>query len=110
MENLELLVRELVKLPNENECVEFKHKNFDPEMIGQDISALANSAAYKGKDKAYMVWGIHNETHDILGTKYNQYSKLQENQEIGLGLELFFPKMQIMTFMKQRLMEKRLLF
>lgn len=56
MENLELLVRELVKLPNENECVEFKYKNFYPEMIGQDICALANSAAYKGKDKAYMVW------------------------------------------------------
>ena len=92
MENLELLVRELIKLPNENECVEFKHKNFDPEMIGQDISALANSAAYKGKDKAYMVWGIHNETHDILGTKYNQYSKLQGNQEIGTWLRTLLSK------------------
>lgn len=92
MENLELLVRELIKLPNENECVEFKHKNIEPEMIGQDISALANSAAYKGKDKAYMVWGIHNETHDILGTKYNQYSKLQGNQEIGTWLRTLLSK------------------
>ena len=31
MENLELLVKELVKQPTETECIEFKHNNFDPE-------------------------------------------------------------------------------
>ena len=45
MENLELLVNELRKLPNEVQWLEFKHNNYDPYMIGQDISALANSAA-----------------------------------------------------------------
>lgn len=29
MQNLDLLVKELVKLPNENECVEFKNKSFN---------------------------------------------------------------------------------
>ena len=53
MQNLSLLINELISLPNETEWLEFKHNNFDPEMIGEDISALANSAAYKGKDKAY---------------------------------------------------------
>lgn len=51
-------------------------------MIGESISALANSAAYYDKDKAYMVWGINNENHEIVGTKYNQFSKLKGNQEI----------------------------
>ena len=86
MQNLTLLIKELISLPNETEWLEFKHNNFDPDMIGEDISALSNSAAYKGKDKAYMVWGIHNETHAVLGTKYNQYSKLKGNQEIGTWL------------------------
>ena len=45
MENLVLLVNELRKLPNETQWVEFKHNNYDPHMIGKDISALANSAA-----------------------------------------------------------------
>lgn len=45
MENLDRLVNELRKLPNETQWVEFKHNNYDPAMIGADISALANSAA-----------------------------------------------------------------
>ena len=52
MENLDLLVKQLITLPNETDWLEFKHNNFDPEMIGKDISALANSATYRGKDKA----------------------------------------------------------
>lgn len=86
METLSLLVKELVQLPNETECVEFKHNNYDPEMIGADISALANSAAYRGKNQAYMVWGINDETHAIVGTNYNRFSKLCKNQEIDSWL------------------------
>ena len=43
MENLLLLIEELRQLPNETQWVEFKHDNYKPEMIGEDISALANS-------------------------------------------------------------------
>ena len=56
-------------------------------MIGSDISALANSAAYRGKDKAYMIWGVNNETHEILGTDYNRFSKIINNQEIESWLK-----------------------
>ena len=92
MENLELLVKELVKQPTETEYIEFKHKNFDPEMIGADISALANSAAYRGNNQAYMIWGVHNETHEILGTDYNRFSKLAKNQEIESWLKNLLSK------------------
>ena len=87
MQNLNLLIKELTALPTETEWLEFKHNNFDPTMIGSDISALANSAAYRGKDKAYMIWGVHNETHEILGTDYNRFSKLVNNQEIESWLK-----------------------
>lgn len=87
MQNLELLIKELIKLPNETETVGFKHNNFDPEMIGSDISALANSAANRGKNQSYMVWGVNNETHDIVGTNYNRFSKLAKNQEIDSWLK-----------------------
>ena len=87
MQNLNLLIKELISLPTETEWLEFKHNNFDPAMIGADISALANSAAYRGKDKAYMIWGINNETHEILGTNYNRFSKLINNQEIESWLK-----------------------
>lgn len=55
MENLDRLVNELCKLPNEIHWVEFKHNNYNPAMIGQDISALANSAALYDKSCAYML-------------------------------------------------------
>ena len=40
---LQYLADELIKLPKENEWVEFKTNNKDPKMIGEDISALSNS-------------------------------------------------------------------
>ena len=42
--NIDLLVKELCKLPKEVGWVEFKHNNCEPTMVGEDISALANSA------------------------------------------------------------------
>lgn len=82
MENLDRLVNELCKLPNELQWVEFKHNDYDPKMIGQDISALANSAALYEKNCAYMLWGIDDATHEIVGTKYNLQSLKKGNQEL----------------------------
>ncbi|WP_432965474.1 AlbA family DNA-binding domain-containing protein [Treponema sp. OMZ 840] len=87
MQNLNLLIKELISLPTETEWLELKHNNFDPQMIGSDISALANSAAYRGKNKAYMIWGINNENHDIVGTNYNRFSKRVHGQEIESWLK-----------------------
>ena len=49
------LIKELLKQPNETEWLEFKHNNFDKEMIGEYISALSNSAALHSKTNAY-IW------------------------------------------------------
>lgn len=82
MENLDRLVNELRKLPSELQWVEFKHNNYDPKMIGQDISALANSAVMYEKDRAYMLWGIDDTTHEIVGTDYDLQSLKKGNQEL----------------------------
>lgn len=68
MKNLERLLQELCKFPKETEWIEFKHNNYKPDMIGEDISALANSAALKDKDWAYMVWGVDDDSHEVIGT------------------------------------------
>ncbi len=82
MENLDRLVYELCKLSDETPWIEFKHNNYNPEMIGQDISALANSAALHEKSCAYMLWGIHDRTHEIIGTDYNLQTLKKGNQEL----------------------------
>lgn len=108
MQNLNLLIKELISLPTETEWLEFKHNNFDPAMIGADISALANSAAYRGKDKAYMIWGINNETHEILGTNYNRFSKLINNQEIESWIKNTVSKNADFDFFDTEIDDKKL--
>ena len=92
MENLERLVRELQKLPTETPWVEFKHDNYDPYMIGKDISALANSAALHEKSCAYMLWGIDDQTHEIVGTQYNLQTLKKGNQELENWLRSLLSK------------------
>lgn len=82
MENLQKLIEELVKYPNETQWIEFKHDNYDPAMIGRDISALANSAALYEKNCAYMLWGIDDTTHSIVGTEYDLQNLKKGNQEL----------------------------
>lgn len=51
-------------------------------MIGRDISALANSAAIHERGCAYMLWGIDDTTHEIVGTDYNLQTLKKGNQEL----------------------------
>lgn len=82
MENLVSLINELCKYPDELPWLEFKTDNYDPEMIGKDISALANGAALEEKAHAYFLWGISNDTHEIVGTKYNLQNLKKGNEEL----------------------------
>lgn len=76
------LVRELVKLPREVEWVEFKQNNDDPQQLGEYISALANAAALAGKTKAYLLWGVRDDDHDIVGTNVDPKSRKKGNEEL----------------------------
>jgi len=79
---IEGLVSELTKLPKETEWVEFKENNDNPQEIGQYISALSNSAALLGKAHAYLVWGISDENHAIVGTTVSPSTKKIGNEEL----------------------------
>lgn len=65
------LIEELRKLPAEAEWAEFKTSYEDTEGIGEYISALSNSAALLGKTKAYLLWGVHDTTHEVIGTSFH---------------------------------------
>ena len=69
------LIAKLTKLRNmtsENEVVEFKEaKNDYPfEKIGKYFSALSNEANLKAVNNAWLVFGIHDKTHQIVGSNY----------------------------------------
>lgn len=77
MDNPSLLeiLENLRSLPREAATVEFKRNWQNPGDMGEYISALANSAALAGHDRAWMVWGIDNDTHDVVGTRFDPFSE-----------------------------------
>lgn len=80
------LIDELRALPAEAAWVEFKGNNADPEMIGKRCSALSNAARIEGKDTAYMVWGIEDGSHAVIGTDFNPDMRKVGNQGLPIWL------------------------
>ncbi|MDC0721635.1 ATP-binding protein [Nannocystis bainbridge] len=79
---LQGLVRELCKLPGETPWVEFKVDNAEPQEIGEYISALANGAALASKTRGYLVWGIKDDDHAIVGTQFDPNKARKGNEAL----------------------------
>lgn len=87
------LLNELRKLPRETEWVEFKYNNAEPDEIGEYLSALANAAALTGKIHAYLVWGVDDGSHEIVGTTFDPVRAKVGNEELESWLlRLLNPK------------------
>ena len=76
------LIERLRQLPEETEWLEYKVNNYEPELIGEYISALSNSATIWNKEKAYLLWGINDATHEIEGTAFSPRKAKKGNEEI----------------------------
>ncbi len=72
MTNIELqnITSKLISLTTENEWLEFKHNNYSPEEIGKRISALANGACLKKQRFGYLIFGVEDSNHTIVGTNF----------------------------------------
>jgi predicted HTH transcriptional regulator len=87
------LLRELCKLPQETEWLEFKENMVEAQEIGEYISALANSATLAGKANAYLIWGVSDVDHLIVGTKFSPQRMKLGNEELeNWLLRLLTPK------------------
>lgn len=81
------LIYSLIGYPDETEWIEFKGSNAEPMRIGQDISALANAAAFHGREYGYKVWGVEDGTHRLIGTEFDPYhAKAKGNQDLLIWL------------------------
>ena len=76
------LVDVLVTRPKETEWIEFKHNFHSKEEIGERISALANSAYLCNMPFGYIVYGVDDNTHNIIGTDLYAKQKLVGNEEL----------------------------
>jgi ATP-dependent DNA helicase RecG len=80
------LIDELRSRPTETPWLEFKSNQNDQDQIGKLVSALSNSARLEGKETAFLVWGIEDESHDVIGTTFDPFSKKVGNQVFELWL------------------------
>ena len=71
-EKLTSILDSLLSLPAETEVVEFKRaeRNLDDRDLGQYFSALSNEANLKEKDCAWLIFGIENKSHEVVGSQY----------------------------------------
>ena len=76
------LVDALLIRSRETEWLEFKHNFHSKEEIGERISALSNSAYLSNMSFAYMVFGVDDATHEVIGTDLYGKRKMVGNEEL----------------------------
>lgn len=88
MNALELtsLLDRLVAQPKESEWLEFKHNFHSKDEIGERISALSNSAALLNLPYGYLIYGVEDGSHEILGTSFKCRKHKVGNEELELWL------------------------
>lgn len=90
--SLKSLLDRLRRESVESEWLEFKANNFEPQLLGEYLSALANSACVHGKPRGYLVFGVENKSHAIVGTTFQPAKEKGKGNEdlllwLGKGLQ-----------------------
>ena len=77
------LIDRLRALPTETEWFELKRNRYEPQQLGEYLSALANAACLAGQPRGYLVFGIDDATHEVVGTNFDPYAtKAKGNQDL----------------------------
>ena len=93
-QDLHGLLDELRTHSTESTWVEFKVNNSNPQLIGEYLSALSNAAVLAGRSRAYLVWGIEDKTHNVVGTTFRPREKKKGNEDLTTWLlRLLDPKL-----------------
>lgn len=71
MIDIRSIIYDCISYSEEQEWFEFKENWFEKDELGGYISSMSNSAAILDRQYAYLIWGINDKTHKIVGTKFN---------------------------------------
>ena len=76
------LVENLRKFPKETDWLEFKCNYYEPHLIGEYISALSNAATLNNVPYGYLIYGIDDDSHEIVGTNIALKDKKKCNEDL----------------------------
>ena len=66
----------------ETDWLEFKSNHVSNQDIGEYISALSNGAALWGRPYAYLIFGVDDKTHEVVGTTFDYRKQKQGNEDL----------------------------
>jgi ATP-dependent DNA helicase RecG len=81
-----ILAEEFARGGTELPCVEFKVNNWQPDNIGTLISAISNVARLLDEPCGYVIWGVDDERHEIVGTTFRPVAEKANGQPLELWL------------------------
>jgi predicted HTH transcriptional regulator len=76
------LLANLCKLPQETEWLEFKENQYQEDEVGRYISALANSAMLANQECGYLVYGVRDVDHAVVGSTVRLRQKKVGNEPL----------------------------
>lgn len=80
------LIGDLLGLPAETSWVEFKENNTNPQLIGKLISALSNAARVADQPFGYVLWGVRDGDHAVVGTVFESTGQIHQEQPLEFWL------------------------
>ena len=80
------MINRLLQSSGKTPFVDFKVNFASPTEIGKCASAIANSAALSNQSCGYAVWGIHNDTHAVVGTQFHPDRTQVQEQPLEVWL------------------------
>lgn len=80
------LVDDLRAKPAETAWIEFKENNADGPLIGKLISALSNAARLADQHFAYIVWGVRDGDHAVVGTTFEPSARKEKGQPLEIWI------------------------
>lgn len=101
------LIHRLISKSGKGNWYEFKLNFGDPEKIGEYLSSLSNEAALHGKKHGYLIWGIADTDHSIVGTDFNPITQKKGNMDLETWLASMLTKGIEMQFIELEIDEKR---
>ena len=69
--NLTEILEDLISHDYEEDWFEFKENWYEPHALGEYISGMSNAAAMAGQEYAFFVWGVQNDSHEVVGTTFD---------------------------------------
>ena len=80
------LIDDLRAQAAETSLAEFKENYDDPAMIGKLVSGISNAARIAGQDSGYVVWGVRDADHAVVGTTFEPATARHQRQPLEFWL------------------------